>query len=89
MNRALMIAGVPVACTGLAVFVAAVAVAAVTLVLWLVRATWAWVVPDLFPGAVTQGLVADSISWWTAFKLVVALAIAGVILNGGTGRMGN
>jgi hypothetical protein len=32
-------------------------------------------VPDLFPGAVQQGLVAGSISWGTAAKVALFLAV--------------
>ena len=34
----------------------------VVIVLLLVKLLWAWTIPDLFPGAVSQGLVAESIS---------------------------
>ncbi len=43
--------------------------------LFLVKILWAWTIPDLFPGAVEQGLIARSISWFTALKLAVFLAI--------------
>ena len=36
---------------------------------------WILIIPDLFPGAVEQGLVARSISWWTSFKLAVFLCL--------------
>ena len=36
---------------------------------FLAKVMWAWTIPDLFPGAVAQGLVVKSISWGTAFKL--------------------
>ena len=44
-------------------------------VLLLVKLLWAWTIPDLFPGAVAQGLVAGTISWWTAFKLAIFVAV--------------
>lgn len=44
-------------------------------VLFLVKVMWAWTIPDLFPGAVEQGLVAASISWLTAIKLALFSAI--------------
>lgn len=48
-------------------------------VLLLVKLLWAWTIPDLFPGAVEQGLVARDISWWTSLKLAIFLAVlAGV-----------
>ena len=53
----------------------AVVVGALVIGLLLVKLLWAWVIPDLFPGAVAQGLIAESISWFTAFKLAVVLSI--------------
>jgi hypothetical protein len=50
-------------------------VAAFVVALLLLRWLWAWTVPDLFPGAVEQGLVAGSISWYTALKLAIFLAV--------------
>jgi len=49
--------------------------AAFVLVLFLVKVLWAWTVPDLFPGAVEQGLVAASISWLTALKVAILAAV--------------
>lgn len=47
--------------------------------LLLVKLLWAWTIPDIFPGAVEQGLVAGSISWFTALKMAILLAVlAGV-----------
>ena len=37
----------------------------------VIKLLWAWTIPDLFPGAVEQGLVAAEISWLTSFKLAV------------------
>ena len=51
------------------------------IMLLLVKVLWAWTIPDLFPGAVEQGLVAESISWFTAFKV----AIFAALLSGLTG----
>ena len=45
------------------------------LALLVVKALWAWTVPDLFPGAVEQGLVAKSISWYTAMKVAILVAV--------------
>lgn len=47
--------------------------------LFVVKFLWSWTIPDLFPGAVEQGLIASSISWYTAFKLAIFLAIFGAI----------
>ena len=43
--------------------------------LLLVKFLWAWTIPDLFPGAVQQGLVARSISWFSALKVAIFIAI--------------
>ncbi len=51
-----------------------VAVVAFVVVLFLVKLLWMWTIPDLFPGAVQQGLVASSISWLTAGKLALFVA---------------
>lgn len=56
-------------------------------VLLVVKALWAWTVPDLFPGAVKVGLVAREISWLAAFKVAIFAAvmagIAGARRGGG------
>ena len=41
----------------------------------VIKLLWAWTIPDLFPGAVEQGLVAAEISWFTSFKLAIFFAI--------------
>jgi hypothetical protein len=41
------------------------------------KVVWAWVVPDLFPGAVAQGLVVEDLSWLAAVKLAVLVAVLG------------
>jgi hypothetical protein len=69
---AMVVGGIVVACIAFVV------------VLLVIKALWAWTVPDLFPGAVQQGLVAGSISWGTAAK--VALFVA--VLFGGLGGRG-
>ena len=54
--------------------------------LLLVKLVWSWTIPDLFPGAVAQGLVARDISWYTALKVAIFVAlmagIAGVRRRG-------
>jgi uncharacterized membrane protein YkvI len=47
----------------------------VYVVLLLVKLLWAWTIPDIFPGAVEQGLIAGSISGYTAFKIAVFVAV--------------
>ena len=41
------------------------------------RFVWGWVMPDVLPGAVDQGLVAESLSWSTSAKLALPIAILG------------
>jgi hypothetical protein len=36
---------------------------------------WAWVVPDLFPGAVAQGLVSANLTWLAALKLALLVGV--------------
>ncbi len=47
------------------------------LALLLLKILWGWAIPDLLPGAVEQGLVARSISWYTAFKMAIFVAVLG------------
>jgi len=75
MNKAWWIAAVP----GILALVAGVFV----VVLLLVKVLWAWTIPDLFPGAVEQGLIARSITWYTALKVAIFIAV----LAGFTGGM--
>ena len=60
-----------IAITGTLAIIAVYAV----IVLLLVKLLWAWTIPDIFPGAVSQGLIAGSISWFTAFKIAVFVAV--------------
>ena len=50
---------------------------AVTFVISVIvfKFVWAWVVPDLFPGAVEQGLVAADLTWLASLKLAVLVAV--------------
>lgn len=57
------------------VFVGSIIAITFVAFLFLIKALWAWTIPDLFPGAVEQGLVAESISWFTAAKLAIFVAI--------------
>ena len=43
----------------------------------LFKVVWAWVVPDLFPGAVSQGLIIADLTWLAAVKLAVLVAVLG------------
>ncbi len=50
--------------------------------LFLVKVMWAWTIPDLFPGAVQQGLVAPSIGWLTSAKIAIFIAILSAFAGG-------
>ena len=41
------------------------------------RFVWGWVMPDVLPGAVDQGLVAESLSWGVSAKLALPVAVLG------------
>jgi hypothetical protein len=45
------------------------------LALLLIKLVWPWTIPDLFPGAVNQGLIAREITWYTSFKLAIFVAV--------------
>ncbi len=63
----------------------AIIVSVFVLALLLIKLLWPWTIPDLFPGAVDQGLIAREISWYTSFKLAIFVAVlAGIagILHG-------
>jgi len=45
------------------------------LALLLIKLLWPWTIPDLFPGAVDQELIAREISWYTSFKLAIFVAV--------------
>ena len=83
MNRAWWAAIVP--------GVIAIVAIAFAIALLLVKLLWAWTIPDLFPGAVEQGLIAREISWLTAFKLAIFVAflatLAGVRRGGSRAGM--
>lgn len=53
----------------------AIIIGVFVVVLLLVKFLWAWTIPDLFPGAVNQGLVARNISWYTALKVAIFVSV--------------
>ena len=59
--------------------VLALVLGAFIVALFLVKILWAWTIPDLFPGAVDQGLIAKEISWYTSLKVAIFVAaLAGI-----------
>ena len=67
MRNAWIVAVVP----GLLALVAGVFV----LTLLMLKLLWSWTIPDIFPGAVQQGLIARDLSWYTALKLAIFVAV--------------
>jgi len=43
---------------------------------------WAWTIPDLFPGAVQQGLIAKNLSWFAALKVAIFVGVFGGLSAG-------
>jgi len=41
----------------------------------VLKFVWAWVVTDLFPGAVAQGLINADLTWLAALKFAVLMAV--------------
>ena len=67
MNKSKLIAVIPGIIT--------IGLGLAALMFFVIKLLWSWTVPDLFPGAVEQGLVAAEISWFTSFKLALFLGI--------------
>ncbi len=71
--RDLFLLGLP----AIVLWVAVIFVFGIFLIKWF----WMWTIPGLCPGAVASGLVAAHISWWTALKLSVLVALLAAITN--------
>ena len=54
--------------------------------LLFIKLLWEWTVPDLFPQAVAQGLVARDIGWLAAFKLALFVSVMAGISGLRSGR---
>ena len=61
--------------TGSVFALSALIAAVLVITLLLIKVLWGWIIPDLFPGAAEQDLVARSISWFTAFKVAIIVAL--------------
>ncbi len=61
--------------TGTAIAIAVAVTFVITVILF--KFVWAWVIPDLFPGAVQQGLINANLSWLATFKLAVLASLIG------------
>jgi len=71
--RNLLLLGMP----AIVLWLAGIFVLGIFLIKWF----WMWTIPALFPGAVASGAVAGVISWWTALKLSVLVALLAAITN--------
>jgi hypothetical protein len=62
---------------GVSVGTAILVSVAVTFVMSMVvfKFVWAWVVPDIFPGAVAQDLISADLTWLATVKLAVLVAV--------------
>jgi hypothetical protein len=45
------------------------------LMLLAVKLTWGWIIPDLLPGMVAQGLIVPELAWLSAFKITLFTAL--------------
>ncbi len=61
--------------TGVAILVSVVVSFVIAVIVF--KFVWAWVVPDLFPGAVAQGLISEDLTWLASVKLAVLVAVLG------------
>lgn len=77
MKKGWIAAGVMAALQGFLLLAAGLIFAA----LFLIKILWAWTIPDLFPGAVEQGLIAGEISWFASLKLALFLGILSAIVG--------
>ena len=54
---------------------------ALPVILVLLKLLWAFTVPEIFPGAVEQGLITATLSWTAALKLAVFIFIVGMFVS--------
>ena len=59
--------------TGAPILIQAAIAFGITVV--VLKFVWAWVVTDLFPGAVAQDLISAELTWLAALKFAVLVAI--------------
>lgn len=65
-------------CVGAIVLFLGIAIVLILVSAFLMTAVWGWVVPDVFAGAVEQGVLPASISLAQALKLSILLWIFGI-----------
>ncbi|MEE9189966.1 MAG: hypothetical protein V3U16_04255 [Candidatus Neomarinimicrobiota bacterium] len=59
--------------SGVTIFVTVVVTFVITVV--VLKFVWAWVIVDLFPGAVSQGLISANLAWLASLKLAVLVSV--------------
>jgi hypothetical protein len=59
--------------TGITILISVAIVFVISIVVF--RFVWGWVIGDLFPGAVEQGLISARLTWLQALKLAVLAAV--------------
>jgi hypothetical protein len=47
--------------------------------IFVIKILWAWTIPEIFPGAVEQGLIVKNIKWFSALKLSVLFSLIATI----------
>jgi hypothetical protein len=59
--------------TGVSILVSVAVMFVISMI--VLKFVWAWVVPDLFPGAVAQGLISANLTWLASLKLAVLVGV--------------
>lgn len=54
-------------------------IAAFIVAVFLITLVWAWVVPDVFAGAVEQHILPATLTWVQALKLWILLLVLGLL----------
>jgi len=47
--------------------------------IFVIKILWAWTIPEIFPGAVEQGLIVKNIKWFSALKLSILFSMIATI----------
>ncbi len=58
-----------------------ITIIALPIILVLLKLLWAFTVPEIFPGAVEQGLITATLSWTAAFKVAVFIFVVGIFMS--------
>lgn len=58
-----------------------ITIIALPVILVLLKLLWAFTVPEIFPGAVREGLIAATLSWTAAFKVAIFIFVVGLFVS--------